>query len=49
MAAFTVAGIAWLGAAVGRAISVIVDRSTELKNLGGIVFEAVIGALMLVG
>ena len=46
---FTVAGIAWLGAAAGRAIPVIADRSTEPKNLGGIVFEAVIGALMLVG
>lgn len=48
-AAFTVAGVAWLGAAAGRAISVVVDRSTEPKNLGGIVFEAAIGALLLAG
>ncbi len=46
-AAFTVAGVAWLGAAAGRLLSVAVDRSTEPKNLGGIVFEAAIGALLL--
>lgn len=45
--AFVAAGLAWLGAAGGRLLSVVVDRSTEAKNLGGIVFEAAIGALLL--
>lgn len=45
--AFTVAGIAWLGAALGRTVSVVVDRSTSAKNLGGVVFEAAIGGLLL--
>jgi hypothetical protein len=46
-AAFFVAGLAWLGAAGGRCVSVLADRSTSPKNLGGVVFEAVIGALLL--
>ncbi len=45
--AFTVVGIAWLGAAAGRAVSVVADRSTEAKNFGGIAFEAIIGLLLL--
>ena len=44
---FTTLGIAWLGAAAGRAISVIVDKSREPKNLGGIAFEAAIGLLCI--
>lgn len=47
--AFTTAGVAWLGAAVGRAISVVTDRSTEPRNLAGIVFEAVIGGALVAG
>lgn len=46
--AFAVVGIAWLGAAAGRALSVVVDRSTSPKNIGGILFEAAIGALLVV-
>lgn len=45
--AFTAAGLAWLGAAGGRAVSVLVDRSTEPKNFGGIAFEAAIALLLL--
>ena len=45
--AFLVVGCAWLGAAAGRAGSLVADRSTQPKNLGGIVFEAAIGALLL--
>ena len=47
-AAFLAVGLAWLGAAAGRAVSVLADRSTSPKNLGGILFEAGIGALLLV-
>ncbi len=45
--AFTVLGIAWAGAALGRLASVVVDRSTEPKNLGGIAFEGLIATLLL--
>lgn len=34
-------------AAAGRAISVVVDRSTSPKNLAGVAFEALVGALLL--
>lgn len=44
---WSVIGVAWLGAAAGRAISVPVDESYEPKNLGGIVFEATLGLLLL--
>jgi len=44
---FTVVGIAWVGAACGRAWSVAVDRNTAPDNLGGIVFELAIGLLLL--
>lgn len=44
---FTVVGVGWLGAAVGRVFSVVADRNFEPKNLGGVVFEAAIGALLL--
>lgn len=46
--AYQVLGWAWIGAAAGRAVSVVVDASREPKNFGGIVFEGVIGALLLV-
>lgn len=46
--AWQVLGWAWVGAAVGRAASVVVDASREPKNFGGIAFEGVIGALLLV-
>lgn len=46
--AYQVLGWAWIGAAFGRAVSVIVDASREPKNFGGILFEGVIGALLLI-
>ncbi|MFQ5477266.1 MAG: hypothetical protein ACE5E4_01480 [Candidatus Binatia bacterium] len=46
---FQVLGIAWLGAARGgRAASVLIDRSRARRNIGGVLFEALIGALLLV-
>lgn len=44
---YTVLGVGWMGAAAGRLASVAADRSVAAKNLGGIVFEAAIGALLL--
>ena len=45
--AFQVLGWAWVGPAAGRAVSVVVDASREAKNFGGIVFEGIIGGLLL--
>ncbi|MGH7785489.1 MAG: DUF4345 family protein [Candidatus Binatia bacterium] len=45
--AFLIVGLAWLGAAAGRLLSVVIDRSYAATNLGGVVFETVIGALLL--
>lgn len=44
---FLAAGLAWVGAAVGRLVSVAVDGSRSPKNLGGIAFELAIGLLLL--
>ncbi|NIP22374.1 MAG: DUF4345 domain-containing protein [Phycisphaerae bacterium] len=44
---FMVAGVAWIGAAAGRTLSVFLDRSYQPKNFGGIVLEAGVGTLLL--
>jgi hypothetical protein len=46
-AVFVVLGVAWVGASVGRLISVAVDRSYAPKKFGGVVFEFTIGILLL--
>jgi hypothetical protein len=45
---FTVVGLGWAGIAAGRLVSVLVDRSFAPKNLGGLVMEAGLAALLLV-
>lgn len=45
--ALLAAGVAWLGAAAGRLVSVAVDASRSPKNLGGVAFEAAIGLALL--
>lgn len=45
--AFTVLGVASLGAALVRLLSSIIDRSITLKNIGGVVAETFLGALFL--
>ncbi len=45
--AFTVLGVASLGAAIVRLVSSIFDRSITIKNLGGVVAEAFLGVLFL--
>jgi hypothetical protein len=42
-------GLGWIGAAVGRLVSVIADGSRSPKNLAGVAFEAAIGALLVIG
>ncbi|HEY9738102.1 MAG TPA: DUF4345 family protein [Trichocoleus sp.] len=44
---FTALGIGCLAAAVGRALSLVVDRSVSIKNIGGLVSEVAIAALFL--
>jgi hypothetical protein len=45
--AFTVLGVASLGAATVRLLSSVFDRSASIKNIGGVVAEALLGALFL--
>ena len=42
--AYVIAGIAWLSAAAGRMLSLFLDLSRSAKNIGGVLFEALIGA-----
>ena len=44
---FTAFGVAWLSAAFGRIISIIGDRSMDLKNIAGVLFESAIGLLFM--
>jgi hypothetical protein len=43
---FLTVAAAWIGAAGGRLWSIVIDRNTSRKNLGGVGFEAVIGCLL---
>jgi hypothetical protein len=45
--AFTVLGVASLGAAIVRLLSSIFDRSITIKNIGGVAAETFLGALFL--
>ncbi len=45
--AYIVGATAWLGAALGRLISVIVDDSYSSKNFGGICLEAIVGGALI--
>ena len=45
--AFTVLGVASLGAAIVRLLSSLFDHSVTIKNIGGVVAEALLGALFL--
>lgn len=45
--AFTVLGVASLGAAIVRLLSSIFDRTITIKNMGGVVAEALLGSLFL--
>jgi len=44
---FTTAGVAWCGAAAARFLSLFIDRIWTPKNMGGVLFEAAIGASFL--
>ncbi len=44
---FMVAGVAWLGASVGRVYSALIDRNYDIKNFGGFALETGLGALLV--
>jgi hypothetical protein len=46
---YLVVGIAWLATALGRALSIILDKGGEAKNYQGFVLEALVGVLLVVG
>jgi hypothetical protein len=48
-AAFAVAAAAWLGAALARLASMAVARHASALDLGGVVLEGTIGALLACG
>lgn len=48
--AYLMAGLIWFGASAGRVVSIILDGGfSEPKNLGGVIFEAAFGVLLLAG
>jgi hypothetical protein len=47
--AFLTAGSCWLGAAIGRIISIFADNGNEAKNWGAVAFEFAVAILMLSG
>jgi hypothetical protein len=47
--AFLTAGACWLGAAIGRIISIVADSGNEAKNWGAVAFELAVAFLMLSG
>ena len=47
--AYFVVALAWLGATVARVASIVIERSISRENIGGVVVEAGIGGLLLIG
>ena len=47
--AFTTVGIASVIAAIARLLSIFIDRSFSIKNIGGVFTEAILGAMLLLG
>lgn len=45
--AFTTVGIASIIAALARLLSLFIDRSFSIKNVGGVFTEALLGAMLL--
>lgn len=48
-AAFAVAAAAWLGAACTRLVAMVVARRADVLDVGGVVLEGTIGALLARG
>ncbi len=43
---YAVVAAGWFGAAIARAISIVVDREPHPKNFGGLIIEAGVGAML---
>jgi hypothetical protein len=41
--------LCWAGAALGRVVSIFVDRAQTPKNWAGVVFETMFATLLLMG
>lgn len=46
---FLTVGLAWLGAGLGRVISIVADGGNTGKNWGAVAYEAAIAALLISG
>jgi hypothetical protein len=46
---FLTVGLAWLGAGLGRVVSIIADGGNTGKNWGAVTFEGVIATLLIAG
>ncbi|NWO04177.1 MAG: hypothetical protein HLX50_00300 [Alteromonadaceae bacterium] len=46
---YLVVGLAWLSAALSRALSGIVGKAFSSREIGGVVIEACIGMLLMTG
>lgn len=46
---FMYVGLCWLGAAIGRVLSIFVDKLHSTKNWQGVAFEAAIAGFLLIG
>jgi len=47
--AFLTVGLCWLGAALGRIASILIDNGNEPKNWAAVLFEAAFSTLLLIG
>ena len=47
--AFTTVGIASIVASIARLLSLFIDRSFSIKNVGGVFTEAILGGMLLLG
>ena len=47
--AATVLGCGWGGAFIARAVSLVIDKSRSKANVAGLVIEAVVAGLLLLG
>jgi hypothetical protein len=46
---FLTVGLAWLGAGLGRIVSIVIDGGNTGKNWGAVAFEGIIAALLIAG
>ncbi|MEM7728139.1 MAG: DUF4345 family protein [Pseudomonadota bacterium] len=47
--AFATAALCWIGAAMGRAVSIVLDGAATPKNFGAVAFECAFALLLVIG